>query len=133
MPPPPADVHQPSWLGREEQGQLSGALCVSDFLHQFGKALGVRALSFADLERVLAGGWAWVVCERVCVRVHTHVCMGVWLGMRGGGLRLLPACPFASLAGEPQRCTAVLSSQLPAAHAGPLCRRGEGRQGRAWQ
>ncbi len=53
-------MHQPGWLDGEEQAQLASGLCISDFLHQFGKTLGLKALSFADLERVLeaasAGG-----------------------------------------------------------------------------
>ena len=52
-PTPTADVKPPSWLGGQEQSRLASGLYVSDFLHQFGKSLGLKSLSFSDLERVL--------------------------------------------------------------------------------
>ena len=66
--PPPADVHAaPTTLEGEEQAQLAAGLAISDFLHQFGRGLGLKPLSFADLERVLAGG-----CAALCMLCFGH-------------------------------------------------------------
>ena len=48
--------------------RLSTALYVSDFVCQFSKQLGLRALNYEHFERVLAGGWLchFVVYESLC-------------------------------------------------------------------
>lgn len=52
---PPEDVAQPAWLGGEGSQRLATALFVSDFLTQFSKQLGLRALHYESLEKALAG------------------------------------------------------------------------------
>lgn len=47
------DVHQPTWLPGEEGARLANALYVSDIFNQFGRALGIKALNFVELEKLL--------------------------------------------------------------------------------
>lgn len=52
---PAPDVALPGWLHPSEAGRLATTMYVSDFLHQFGRNLGLRALTFADFGKVLSG------------------------------------------------------------------------------
>ncbi|PSC69056.1 DDT domain-containing protein [Micractinium conductrix] len=53
-PAPALDVEAPCWLEAEESQRLATTLYVADFLSQFAKQLGLKAVSFEHMEKALA-------------------------------------------------------------------------------
>lgn len=53
------DVHPPTQkLDKEESERMAGTLYVADFISQFTRYLGLRAVSYTDLDDILAQGFA---------------------------------------------------------------------------
>jgi len=67
------DVHPPTQkLDKEEGERMGGTLYVADFVSQFTRYLGLRAVSYTDLDGILAQGFAGVAADDNEGTVSSH-------------------------------------------------------------